>query len=606
MSDNPFLKGFAGAMRPPDRSTPWQWCEKHLVVDDTSSMPGRWRSSNSPWVRAVMETAQDRHVRKTVVQCSAQSAKTQTVMGMACWIITESPGPSMYVMAAADEAKDFLRDRVLPTFAKCKPVAERMLSVDKLTVLFSGCPFYFTGAGSRSKLQGKPIKYIFLDEIRNYPEGAIELALKRVRSFWNHKIFMISTPSLEGDDVDLAYRSGSQESWNTVCPKCGRVEKLIFERLKWDTNPTTKPEGIWNYDALAASVRLNCSQCDHVWRDNPVERYQVARDGKFVAENPNAPKHIKSFHWNALLPQWVPWRSIVEEYLNARKSLKNSQPDYEPYKAFICETLGKSWEPSLGIITDFEFLDARKDAYDFNDAWPEERIRFMAADKQAAGGEHYWWLIRAFGDNGASRLISYGRAENTEELEGLRIKYGVSVKNCMMDSGYRAMEVYRWVQKSGWKAFKGDSVDFYTVTVPDEKTGGTKTVRRIWMKSQVEAAFGLRKEARKKVVGSRTIGLFRFSSDTAKDFQAEFMRGFIGRWTIPARVGSDYMRHITSERRVLKEDSRGRTHYVWMQSAGAPNHLLDCELMILVAASITKFVTTGVTRKPNAIETSLN
>ncbi len=77
---NPLAKAFTAAVRPADRRTPWEWCEDHVVVDNTSSQPGKWRSSYSPWIRELMEAFADNHVRDMAVQCSAQSAKTQTIL----------------------------------------------------------------------------------------------------------------------------------------------------------------------------------------------------------------------------------------------------------------------------------------------------------------------------------------------------------------------------------------------------------------------------------------------------------------------------------------------------------------------------------------------
>jgi hypothetical protein len=42
---NPLAKAFTAAVRPTDRRTPWEWCEDHVVVDNTSSQHGKWRSS---------------------------------------------------------------------------------------------------------------------------------------------------------------------------------------------------------------------------------------------------------------------------------------------------------------------------------------------------------------------------------------------------------------------------------------------------------------------------------------------------------------------------------------------------------------------------------
>jgi len=600
---HPFIQGFKEAAKPPDRSLPWQWCEKHLWVDDTSSRPGKWRSEYSPWVRAPMEAAARPEVRRVVVKCAAQSAKTQTVMGLCCWAVDQNPGPAMWVMAAKDEAKDFMRDRLMPTFRRCKPVWSQLATVEGTTFVFSSMPFYLTGAHSKSKLQSKPIRWLFLDEVRNYPKGALEFALKRTRSFYNAKEFIISTPDTEGDSVDNAFKQGTQESPHIRCPRCGSFQELLFSRMKWDKDEEAKPVGERSWERLVDSIRYPCASCDHQWRDLPQERRQMARDAVYVAKNPGAPSHTRSFEWNALIAPWVSWRSVLEEYMNAILAARQDPPDLEPLKAFYNETLGMSWTEALGIVDDYGFLEDRKDDYDFGEAWPEEERRFMSADRQEEGGEHYWWLIRAFGPNGASRLVAYGRAETTEQLEEIRERYSVPLQYAIMDSGHRATEVYRWCQKSGWKAFKGDQVDAYIGTVEDPTTKKKKTVRRLWSKVDVDPTFGTHRDKQRTKVGSRTrvrtrIPLYRFAGDTTKDFLAEFMRGLVGRWTIPRITPKEYLLQITAERRVANTDRLGRISYRWVRARKA-NHLWDCEQMILVAAVITRMVQNGVTRAAN-------
>ena len=588
----PLLRGFKLAMRPPDRSLPWVWGEKHVVVDQTSPRPGRWSSSYSPWVRKPMEAAQQPGVRRIVVRCSAQSAKTQMVLTLACWVISEEPGPSLWLMAARDEAREFMRDRALPTFRACRPVREQLADVQGMTILFHGMPFYFAGAGSKSKVQSKPCRYIYLDECRNYPKGRLPMVLKRTRSFPNAKEFLISTPDTAGDDIDVEWMAGTREEWNARCPKCGHLQPLDFFRLTWDKDEAKKPREEFNPEKLADSIRFPCAKCDHVWRDNTIDRRQIRDCGEYVATNPNAPKDVRSFCWNSLLPTWVEWRSVVFEFLKAYAALRNGNP--EPYKVFINETLGLSWEDALGALDDFGFLEERAEDYDFGATFPEELYRYMSVDRQEKGGEHYWWLIRAFGPNGHSRLIAYGKAMTLEECEEIRNKFGVKSGNTMLDTGHKAAECYRWCQRMGWKAFKGDRVDFYTVTVEGED-GKSKSIRRIWERREVDPSFGTKRD-RGPV---RRIPLFRFSSDTAKDYLAEFMLGLVGRWTIPKNVGKEYLRQITAERREAKEDKRGGTYYEWVRKRD--NHLLDCELMILIAAIASKVIHQGAVRAPKHV-----
>lgn len=85
--------------------------------------------------------------------------------------------------------------------------------------------------------------------------------------------------------------------------------------------------------------------------------------------------------------------------------------------------------------------------------------------------------------------------------------------------------------------------------------------------------------------------LFRWSNSATKDLLAEYMIGLVGDWTIQAQIGRDYLKQVTAERREEKEDTAGRIHYFWKQ-VRRDNHLLDCELMIIVAAVITKLIAT--------------
>lgn len=63
MRRHPFLEGFCSACKPADRRPPWQWCEEHVHVDETSPLPGRWRSDASPWVKPVMEDFANNAIR---------------------------------------------------------------------------------------------------------------------------------------------------------------------------------------------------------------------------------------------------------------------------------------------------------------------------------------------------------------------------------------------------------------------------------------------------------------------------------------------------------------------------------------------------------------
>ncbi len=135
----------------------------------------------------------------------------------------------------------------------------------------------------------------------------------------------------------------------------------------------------------------------------------------------------------------------------------------------------------------------------------------------------------------------------------------------MIDSGFKASEGYRFCLATGWKAFKGDDAEYFL--------------------HKVDPFFGTRQARRLK-----PLALFRWSNNATKDLLAEYMMGLVGDWTLPTQIGRDYLKQVTAERREEKIDTTGRIHYFWKQ-VRRDNHLLDSELMILVAAVITKLIT---------------
>jgi phage terminase large subunit GpA-like protein len=157
------------------------------------------------------------------------------------------------------------------------------------------------------------------------------------------------------------------------------------------------------------------------------------------------------------------------------------------------------------------------------------------------------------------------------------LRLNVPVVNAMIDTGFKASEVYRFCLGTGWKAMKGDDAEWFLSQAP--RTG--KTIRRVWRRVLVDPSLGTR---RARVC--RHLPLFQWSNPSLKDHLALFTHGVVGQWTIPKKTGRDYLDQMTAEVREEREDSRGRVKVLWVQKR-RDNHYLDCELMIDVAAIVS-------------------
>lgn len=614
---------FAECLKPIDRAPPWQWAERHVVVDKNSPLPGPWRLANSPFVKELMEVFPDNRVKNIAVMTSAQSSKTLTIMILLEWAIANDPGPAMWVQAAADEAATFVNNRLLPMFEDCEPVSRLLLSNaggDKSRhksktseVGFKTMTVWITGSNSSSKLKSKPIRWLFLDEVTEYPPGALDSVTKRIRSFWNSRRVTISTPKMEKDAMHVAFLEGDQREWHFACPCCGHEQPLVLAQLKaespetkkacgWAEVPGAVAGGVWKFDVLARAIRYECCACGNLMADEPRVRQHIASVGRWIPMNPSAPAKNVSFHWNAMLPPIVQWREIVEEKIMADRAVRLG--NVEPLMEFINQTLGEPWADRLREFDDFSVLEDRKTDYplahkDSAGNWVlpdwlygeggdyEPDSTFLAFDVQEKPYYHYRFVCRAFAkDRRTSRIVCYGKSGVEEEAEALRVALGVPTKNTVIDSAHDSARVYKACLKYKWKAFRGDDREAFmaTVEVEENKEKVKKTVRRVWSLSHADPAIGTQMQGK-----VRPIKLYLWSNPGVKDIVGLAMSGVEQDWQISSEVGTDYLREITAEAREEQTDARGRVRYVWVKKRKA-DHYKDCELEIMSSAIMAKKV----------------
>lgn len=568
------------AFRPPDLRHPWQWAEENVRVDPTSPFQGLWSSALSPWAREVMEVFPDNEIKEISIMCAAQSAKTQTMICMICWALNEDPSTAMWVTSTNDEANYFFKTRLTPTLRTCKPLADQLQgrhSITKLEVSLPAASLIVTGSSSPSKLQAKPVRWLFLDEVRNYPQGALEMALKRTRAYWNSRTLVVSTADTENDAVHRAYLAGDQGKWAVPCPACSKFHLLLWDQIRYDSGEEMRDEdGNYDFDSIADTIRWACPACGHEGKDEPVLRRLFADGGKFISQNPKAPRGRRSFHWNALLPTWVRWRDLVEEWVLAQHAMRRG--DISPLKDFINESLGEPWEDRLGVVEESDALLQRRGEYQIGEDWDEEVVRFMGVDKQAKGGTHYWWCIRAFANEGAeSRLIDYGKVYSETELLEIAESHKVQSRFCLMDCGYDYSTVLKFCHTNGWRPFRGDAQKQFRA-----KDESGRVVRQIWSSTSAYVDFGTKAHRLK-----RSLRIYLWSNPSVKDLLQELIMGMVGKWTLPQDVDSAYVKQLTAEVRVEMKDAKGRVGYEW-RKIRKDDHLRDCESMIIVAALATR------------------
>ena len=334
--------------RPPARMTVSEWADKNRVlVSESSSEPGRWRTDRAPYQREIMDSFTQSGIWQIVIMSSAQSGKSECEINMLGYAIDNDPGPMLYIQPTDKVAEDYSKRRLQPMFNACPTLCDKVYkarSRDAMNTItmktFPGGSLAIIGANSPSDLASKPVRYIFMDETDRFPASAgtegdpQELAERRTETFRdNRKIVKTSTPTIKGKSrIESDYMSGTQEEWRTECPYCKQYSFIQFNDIHFTKTERKMENGETDYSI--ASVAWRCPSCHRETGEYETKRLPA----KWVSSNPKAIENgIRSFRLNAFMSPWSDWKDICWKFLRSCK-------DPEKLKVFHNTVLGESWE----------------------------------------------------------------------------------------------------------------------------------------------------------------------------------------------------------------------------------------------------------------------
>lgn len=342
------LKATYELFRPPRRRTVSQWAdENRILVSDSSSEAGRWRTDRAPYQREIMDAFTDPKIYEIDVMASAQVGKSEIQLNMIGEAVDEDPGPMMYVQPTKEMAEDYSKRRIAPMISACPTLREKFYAAkgkdSNNTIsmkLFPGGSLAIIGANSPTDLASKPIRYLLCDEIDRFPDSAgtegdpIALAERRTETFrHNRKIVKCSTPTIKGKSkIEKAFMKGTQEEWRTECPQCKSFSFIRFDDIRFDREEFRDEDG--KKDWIVTNARWRCPVCQREILEAEAKRLPA----KWFARNPKALANgIRSFRLSAFMSPWSDWRDIALSFLHAKD-------DPQLLQVFHNTMLGESWE----------------------------------------------------------------------------------------------------------------------------------------------------------------------------------------------------------------------------------------------------------------------
>ncbi|MFC7459208.1 phage terminase large subunit family protein [Hydrogenophaga defluvii] len=564
-----------------------EWSDRHRMLSSKASAePGRWRTSRTPYLRAIMDCLSPTSpVERVVFMKAAQLGATEMGSNWIGYVIHHAPGPMMAVWPTVEMAKRNSKQRIDPLIEESSALAELIAPARSRdsgnTILakeFRGGVLVMTGANSAVGLRSMPVRYLFLDEVDGYPldvegEGdAISLAEARTRTFARRKIFIVSTPTISGASaIEREYEASDQRRYFVPCPHCNHPQWLRFEQLRWDKG---QPE-------TAAYI---CESCDTAIAEHHKTWMLEHGEWRAMADGKTAGFHLSSLYSPV---GWRSWREIAAAW---EAAVNKESGSAAAIKTFKNTELGETWVEE-GEAPDWQRLVERREEYRIGSVPQGGLLLVGGADVQKDRIEASIW---AFGRGKESWLVEHRVLMGDTAREAVWKALAAMLAEQWTHASGAAMPLARFALDTGFAtqeayAFVRSCRDSRVMAVKGVRSGAMGGAALISTPTAVDVSQGGKKLRRGIKVFTVAVGIaklefynnLRKSADVGEDgLTPVFPAGFVH---LP-KIDAEFIQQLCAEQLITRRDRNGFPVREW-QKMRERNEALDCYVYARAAAS---------------------
>ena len=217
-------------LKPLPKTSVSEWADTYRYLSaGVSSEPGKWRTERAEYQRAIMDAFTEPGIHRVVVKSAAQIGKSDIMNNVIGRFAHLDPASIMMIQPTVDMAQDYSKSRIAPMIRDTPVLSSLFYDVKRagdktaktrdgnntiLSKFFPGGRLVMCGANSPAGLASRPIRILLADEVDRFPDSAgtegdpVDLAAKRMTTFWNRVMGLFSTPTTEGSSrIDAEYLS---------------------------------------------------------------------------------------------------------------------------------------------------------------------------------------------------------------------------------------------------------------------------------------------------------------------------------------------------------------------------------------------------------------
>lgn len=487
------------------------------------------------------------------------------------------PCAVMMIQPTIELAQDYSKSRISPMIRDTKVLSQVFYETKSedgaktrdgkntiLSKLFPGGRLIMCGANSPAGLASRPVRVLLADEVDRFPDSAgtegdpVDLAAKRMTTFWNRVMGLFSTPTNEGSSrIDVEYQTGTQEEWQHECPNCGEYHLIRHTEMECETEEHKDAKG--RKIVVVSDVKWRCPDCGTTFSEDEMRKVPQ----KYISKNPAALHNgIRSFFVNGFTSPWLTWNDIMREWLEAK-----GDPTRE--KVVMNTRFGESYAQQ-GAFEDYQQFIRRREKYGAD--LPDGVLLLTGAVDTQDNRLEYEITGWGYGEEcwGICKGVILGEPDNKATWDALdavldkvyRFKNGTGLKvaRAFIDSGgHYTSKVYEYCEKNFSKqrfAIKGTAG---TPGIPLNYKIGKASGSKIPL-----VMLGV-DDGKQQVMNRLAI-----DEPGAKYFHFPLDEEFLG------TRGYDelYFKGIISEHK-KKVKRKGVIHEIWEPTAGVRNEPLD-------------------------------
>ena len=352
-------------LKPLPKTSVSQWADNYRMLSSgISAEPGKWKTSRAPYQKDIMNAFTEPGIHRVVVKSSSQIGKSDMMNNVIGRFAHLDPCAIMMIQPTIDMAQDYSKTRIAPMIRDTKVLNNLFYDVKSrdanntiLSKVFPGGRLIMCGANSPAGLASRPIRILLADEVDRFPDSAgtegdpVDLAAKRMTTFWNSCMGLFSTPTNEGSSrIDEEYLAGTQEEWQHKCPNCGEYHLLRHIDMTVDYKEIKTPSG--KKTVIVNDVKWRCPHCGFSFSEKEMKQTPQ----KYISRNADALKNgIRSFFVNGFTSPWMTWSKIMREWLEAKG-------DPEREKVIMNTVFGESYKQK-GAFEDEQIFLRRRESY---------------------------------------------------------------------------------------------------------------------------------------------------------------------------------------------------------------------------------------------------